>query len=98
MILVDLGQVPDRVDQIVFTVNSFTGQTFAEVENAFCRLVDETTGQELARYTLSGGGTHTAQIMAKLHRDGGSWQLKAIGEPAAYRTFQDLLPAVAAHL
>ncbi len=72
MILVDLGQVPDRVDQIVFTVNSFTGQTFAEVENAFCRLVDETTGQELARYTLSGGGTHTAQSMAKLHRDGGA--------------------------
>ena len=98
MILVDLGQVPDRVDQIVFTVNSFTGQTFAEVENAFCRLVDETNGQELARYTLSGGGTHTAQIMAKLHRDGGSWQLKAIGEPAAGRTFQDLMPAVAAHL
>ncbi|MFF6992377.1 TerD family protein [Streptomyces sp. NPDC010273] len=98
MILVDLGHVPDRVDQIVFTVNSFTGQTFAEVENAFCRLVDETNGQELARYTLSGGGTHTAQIMAKLHRDGGSWQLKAIGEPAAGRTFQDLLPAVAAHL
>ncbi|MGQ4481452.1 TerD family protein [Streptomyces sp. SAS_276] len=98
MILVDLGHVPDRVDQIVFTVNSFTGQTFAEVENAFCRLVDETNGQELARYTLSGGGTHTAQIMAKLHRDGGSWQLRAIGEPAAGRTFQDLLPAVAAHL
>ena len=98
VILVDLGRIPVHVDQIVFTVNSFTGQTFAEVRNAFCRLVDETTGQELARYTLSGGGTHTAQIMAKLHRAGGGWQLKAIGEPAAGRTFQDLLPAIAGHL
>ncbi|WP_406120497.1 TerD family protein [Streptomyces sp. NBC_00989] len=97
-ILVDLGRVPAHIDQIVFTVNSFTGQTFAEVQNAFCRLIDETTGQELARYTLSGGGTYTAQIMAKLYRDGGGWRLKAIGEPAAGRTFQDLLPAVAAHL
>jgi tellurium resistance protein TerZ len=97
-ILVDLGRVPARIDQIVFTVNSFTGQTFAEVQNAFCRLIDETTGQELARYTLSGGGTSTAQIMAKLHRVGGGWQLKAIGEPATGRTFQDLMPAVAAHL
>ncbi|WP_427924077.1 TerD family protein [Streptomyces sp. cg40] len=97
-ILVDLGRVPVHIDQIVFTVNSFTGQTFAEVQNAFCRLIDETTGQELARYTLSGGGTYTAQIMAKLYRAGGGWQLKAIGEPAAGRTFQDLLPAVAAHL
>ncbi|WP_031083943.1 TerD family protein [Streptomyces sp. NRRL WC-3549] len=98
VVLVDLGRVPGRVDQIVFTVNSFTGQTFAEVENAFCRLVDETTGRELARYTLSGGGSSTAQIMAKLHRTDGGWQLKAIGEPAAGRTFQDLLPAISAHL
>ncbi|EST19391.1 TerD family protein [Streptomyces roseochromogenus] len=98
VILVDLPRVPGHVDQIVFTVNSFTGQTFTEVQNAFCRLVDERTGQELARYTLSGGGAYTAQIMAKLHRGGSGWQLTALGEPAAGRTFQDLLPAVAAHL
>ncbi|WP_411150520.1 TerD family protein [Streptomyces sp. A30] len=97
-VLVDLARVPAQVDQIVFTVNSFTGQTFAEVQNAFCRLVDETTGAELARYTLTGGGKHTAQIMAKVHRTGGSWQMKAIGEPATGRTFQDLLPAIAPHL
>ncbi|KND25724.1 TerD family protein [Streptomyces acidiscabies] len=98
VVLVDLGRVPGHVDQIVFTVNSFTGQTFAEVENAFCRVVDEITGQELARYTLSGGGAYTAQIMAKLRRTGGGWQVEAIGEPATGRTFQDLLPAVSAHL
>ncbi|MFM9448712.1 TerD family protein [Streptomyces acidiscabies] len=98
VVLVDLGRVPGRVDQIVFTVNSFTGQTFAEVENAFCRVVDEVTGKELARYTLSGGGAYTAQIMAKLRRTGGGWQVEAIGEPATGRTFQDLLPAVSAHL
>ncbi|MDQ8707591.1 TerD family protein [Streptomyces sp. LHD-70] len=97
-ILVDLARVPVHVDQIVFTVNSFTGQTFAEVQNAFCRLVDETNGQELARYTLTGGGNHTAQIMAKVHRVGGGWQLKAIGEPATGRTFQDLMPSIASHL
>lgn len=98
VVIVDLGRVPVHVDQIVFTVNSFTGQTFSEVEDAFCRVVDETNGQELARYTLSGGGNYTAQVMAKLHRSGGGWQVKAIGEPAVGRTFQDLLPAISAHL
>src|SRR5882757_9265802 len=97
-ILVDLARVPVHVDQIVFTVNSFTGQTFEEVENAFCRLVDETTGEELARYTLTGGGRHTAQIMAKVRRSGDGWQMAAIGGPADGRTFQDLLPAVLPHL
>jgi tellurium resistance protein TerZ len=97
-ILVDLQRVPVHVDQIVFTVNSFTGQTFAEVQNAFCRLVDETNGQELARYTLTGGGQYTAQIMAKVHRVGNGWQMTAIGAPADGRTFQDLMPAIAPYL
>ncbi|NSC21037.1 TerD family protein [Streptomyces albus subsp. chlorinus] len=93
-ITVDLQRVPVHIDQIVFTVNSFTGQTFAEVENAFCRIVDETNGQEMARYTLTGGGQYTAQIMAKVHRQGGGWQMTAIGEPTNGRTFQDLMPAI----
>ncbi|MFJ3726463.1 TerD family protein [Streptomyces sp. NPDC090045] len=97
-ILVDLSRVPVHVDQIVFTVNSFTGQTFTDVQNAFCRLIDETNGQELARYTLSGGGTYTAQVMAKVHRSGQGWNMSAIGEPANGRTFQDLLPAITSHL
>ncbi|WP_327686442.1 TerD family protein [Streptomyces sp. NBC_00467] len=97
-IVVDLARVPALVDQIVFTVNSFTGQTFAEVKNAFCRLIDESNGQELARYTLSGGGKYTAQVMAKVHRSASGWSMSAIGEPADGRTFQDLLPAIASHL
>nr|WP_205380265.1 TerD family protein [Streptomyces sp. SID7805] len=97
-ILVDLARVPVHIDQIVFLVNSFTGQTFAEVQDAFCRLVDETTGQELARYTLTGGGDYTAQIMAKVHRVGGGWQMTAIGEPSQGRTFQDVVPGILPHL
>ncbi|MEU1405168.1 TerD family protein [Streptomyces sp. NPDC005728] len=97
-ILVDLQRVPVHVNQIVFTVNSFTGQTFSEVENAFCRLVDETNGQELARYTLTGGGSATAQIMAKVARQGDGWSMQAIGEPSHGRTIQDLGPAIVPHL
>lgn len=97
-IVVDLQQVPAHIDQIVFTVNSFTGQSFTEVENAFCRLVDEDGGQELARYTLTGGGEVTAQIMAKVHLKDGGWHMTAVGEPATGRTFQDLMPSVLPHL
>ncbi|MFD5467031.1 TerD family protein [Kitasatospora sp. NPDC127059] len=97
-ITVDLTKVAAEVDQILFTVNSFTGQTFQEVEAAFCRLVDETTGTELARYTLTGGGAYTAQIMAKVQRTPGGWQMAAIGQPAGGRTFQDLMPELVKHL
>jgi tellurium resistance protein TerZ len=97
-IRVDLTGVPAQVGQLVFTVNSFTGQDFSQIQNAFCRLVDETNGQEIARYELSGGGSHSAQIMAKVSRDGQGWSMTAIGAPATGRTFQHLLPAVAAFL
>lgn len=94
-ILVDLTQVPVHITQVVFTVSSYTGQSFAEVQQAHCRLVDESTDQELARYELTGGGPHTGQIMAKVYRDGsGGWGMQAIGAPAKAKTFQDMLPAI----
>jgi tellurium resistance protein TerZ len=93
-IRVDLSKVPAEVTALVFTVNSFTGQDFSQIENAFCRLVDETNGDELARYDLTGSGRHNAQIMAKVSRGGGSgWTMTAIGGIGNGRTFQDLLPA-----
>ncbi|MFB4299581.1 TerD family protein [Actinomadura sp. NTSP31] len=98
VINVDLQSVPANVTQLVFTVNSFTGQDFSQIENAFCRLVDETTGQEIARYDLTGSGQHNAQIMAKVSRDGDGWSMTAIGATATGRTFQHLLPTVSTHL
>ncbi len=101
-VIVDLTRLSPAVTQIVFTVNSFTGQDFSQIENAFCRLVDETTNEELARYELSGSGKHNAQIMAKVSRGGdaggGDWTMTAIGAIASGRTVQDLVPATAAHL
>ncbi|WP_394361971.1 TerD family protein [Amycolatopsis sp. SB7-3] len=97
-IKVDLARVPAGVSSIVFTVNSFTGQDFSQIENAFCRLIDEVKGAEIARYDLSGSGTHTAQIMAKLTRESDGWSMTAIGAPASGQTFRDLLPAMVAHL
>jgi tellurium resistance protein TerZ len=97
-IKVDLGSVPAGVQSIVFTVNSFTGQDFSQIENAFCRLIDESNDTEIARYELTGSGTHTAQIMARVSRDGAGWSMTAIGATASGRTFHDLLPAIAGHL
>jgi tellurium resistance protein TerZ len=93
-IKVDLSQIPGNVTTLVFTVNSFTGQNFSQIENAFCRLIDESNESEIARYDLTGSGTHTAQIMAKVTRDGQGWSMTAIGTPTSGRTFHDLLPAI----
>jgi tellurium resistance protein TerZ len=97
-IIVDLVSLPTSVTTLVFTVNSFQGDTFDRIENAYCRLVDATTNIELARFDLSGSGSHTGQVMAKLTRTGSGWDMKAIGERTTGRTFHDMMPAINAHL
>jgi tellurium resistance protein TerZ len=97
-IIVDLRTVPPGVKSLVFTVNSFTGQDFSKVENAFCRLFDTNSGKEIARYDLSVQGGHTAQVMAKLYRHNGEWKMHAIGENASGRTFDELMPRIVPHL
>lgn len=97
-IIVNLTAVPPTVKSLVFTVNSFTGQNFSQVKNAYCRLVDKSTGKEVAKYDLSVQGTHSAQIMAKLYRHNGEWKMHAIGENGSGRTFQDLMPQIIPHI
>lgn len=97
-IIVALDKVPSEVKSLVFTVNSFTNQTFDAVENAYCRLVDGTNNTEIARYTLSAQGNHTAQIMAKVYRHNGEWKMHAIGENGNGRTIDSLLPQIVIHL
>lgn len=97
-IIVNLAMVPANVRSLVFTVNSFTGQDFSQVENAFCRLFDQTTNNEIAKYNLSVQGNHNAQIMAKVYRHNGEWKMHAIGENGNGRTFQDLMPQILPHV
>jgi tellurium resistance protein TerZ len=93
-IIVDLTKVPPHVKYLVFTVNSFQGQTFDQVENAYCRIVDSRSQKEIARFTLSGGGSHTAMIMAKLYRHQGEWKMHALGEHSNGRVVNELLPVM----
>ena len=97
-IIVDLSRVPATIKSLVFTVNSYRGQTFDTVENAFCRLVDHRSNREIARYNLSAQGGHTAMVMAKVYRHNDEWKMHAIGDAAAGRTFQEIIPAIEPHI
>jgi tellurium resistance protein TerZ len=97
-IIVDLPAVNSLVKTLVFVVNSYSGESFSQIENAFCRLVDLSTGTEIARVDLTESGSHTAQVMAKLVRTGAGWEMQAIGEKANGRTILDLIPIVSRFL
>jgi tellurium resistance protein TerZ len=66
----NLGQIPKQVSQIFFIVNIYTkGVTFDRVSNAYCRILDNSTEIELARYTLSEGQQQNGLLIARLFRE-----------------------------
>ena len=83
VINVDLANLSKDVQSLVFVVNSFSGQKFTAVRNAFCRLVDDVSNQELVRFDLSDSKPQTGLVMCKIQRgagDSAGWVMTAIGE------------------
>jgi stress response protein SCP2 len=88
VISVDLTRIKPKITTIIFTVTSYRGQTFEQISNAYCRLVDAPHNTELARFTLKGGMPFTAMVMAKVYRQDSTWKLQAIGEGLNAKTPQ----------
>ncbi|WP_339479851.1 MULTISPECIES: TerD family protein [unclassified Pseudomonas] len=90
-IYVDLQALPASIKYLALTCNSFTGQNFEKVENAYCRILDTSKNAELARFNLSEKGRHTGVVMASLTRGPLGWEFKAIGQTTNGRTADDLV-------
>jgi tellurium resistance protein TerD len=84
-IVLDLAAVPADVERIVFPVSIYDAparqQSFGQVRNAFIRVVDQSDGNELARYDLSeDASTETAMIFGEIYRNGAEWKFRAVGQ------------------
>jgi tellurium resistance protein TerZ len=97
-IYVDLASLDTRAKYLVFTVNSFRGQTFDEVDNAFARLVDDRSKSEICRYTLNEKGQHTGVVMASMEKTSAGWQMTAHGTTTNGRTAKELVGAALAKI
>lgn len=96
-IVVKLTELPATVSALVFTINSFRGHKFTDVNGAFCRLVDAGSRAELARYDLTSSEPRTGVLMAVLSRvPAGTWEMRAIGTFHDSRTVKGLVDPAAA--
>lgn len=83
-IKVHLNKVPSNIHRIAITVTIHDAenrhQNFGQVENAFVRLVDEDTGQEILRFDLGEDfSIETAIVFCELYRHGNEWKFNAVG-------------------
>ncbi len=83
-IKVDLSKVPANVSKIAFTVTIYEAeqrrQNFGQVSNAFIRVYNEETGEELVRYDLGEDfSIETAAVFGELYKNNSEWKFNAIG-------------------
>ncbi|MCK5696638.1 MAG: TerD family protein [Gammaproteobacteria bacterium] len=82
---IDLSKVPAEVDKISVTVTIddavSRNQNFGQVANAFIRVVNDESNEEVARYDLSEDySIETAMIFGEIYRHGSEWKFKAVGQ------------------
>ena len=84
-IFVNLDNIPADYDKLVFVVNIYKAvdrkQDFGIIKNAYIRIMDNDTGEELCRYNLSGGDYNgmLAMIVGEVYRYKGDWKFNAMG-------------------
>lgn len=83
-ITVNLTKVPQKIHKISFTVTIFDAETriqnFGQISNAYIRLCNEETGEEIIRYDLGEDfSVETAIVVGELYRYGSEWKFNAIG-------------------
>jgi tellurium resistance protein TerD len=84
-IMVDLMKVPAEVDRIAVAVTihdaEARSQNFGMVSNAFIRVVNAETNNEVTRYDLSeDASVETAMIFGEVYRHGTDWKFRAVGQ------------------
>ena len=80
---IDLSKVPADVKTIAITVTideaDTRRQNFGQVSDAFIRILDKVTGNEIARFDLTEeASSNTAMIFGELYRNGADWKFRAV--------------------
>ena len=81
---VNVTAIPADVERVAFTATIYEAekryQNFGQVENAYIRVVNEDTGEELVRYDLTEDfSVETAVVIGELYRNNGEWKFSATG-------------------
>ena len=83
-IKINLSLVPANITKIAIVVTIYNAeerrQNFGQINNAFIRIYNEATGEEMIRYDLGEDfSIETAAVFGELYKNGSEWKFNAIG-------------------
>ena len=81
---VDLSKVDNSINEILFVVTIHDAiarkQNYGQVRDSYIRIVDDSNGQEVAKYELGEDfSIETAVEFGRLYRRDGKWKFEAVG-------------------
>lgn len=84
-VIVRLDKVESNIKSLFITVTIHDAearrQNFGQVSNAFVRIVNNDTSDEIVRFDLSEDySTETAMVFGEIYRHNGEWKFRAIGQ------------------
>ncbi|MCR5833112.1 MAG: TerD family protein [Selenomonadaceae bacterium] len=94
-IFVNLNKIPAQYDKLIFVVNIYKAvdrkQHFGMIKDAFIRMVDTDTHEELCRFNLSEDYTDMlSMVVGEIYRYGDDWKFNAIGSGTKDTGLDDL--------
>ena len=83
--IITFANLDSRVESIVIAVTIYDARTrdqnFGMVDNAYIRVLNNETGEELCRYDLGEDfSTQTSVVFAEMYKHQGEWKFKAVGQ------------------
>ncbi|MFD4633580.1 TerD family protein [Streptomyces sp. NPDC058284] len=79
VLAVDLARVEPEIETVVLAASA-DGGTFGQVPSLYIRVLDVSSGAELARYDSSDATVETAFVLGELYRRQGAWKFRAVGQ------------------
>lgn len=94
-ISMDLDRIPPQVDRILLTLDMLKEKKkigTGKIQNAFVRITDAGSDEEICRCDFDGLGMGTRLIAAgKLQRGGSGWKFKAFGKPLTVNSRKEFI-------
>lgn len=94
-IFIDLDKMPAHYDRLIFVVNIYDAvsrkQHFGMIKNAYIRIIDPDSREELCRFNLSDDYTDMLSMIAgAVYKRGDEWKFDAIGTGTKDKNLREL--------
>ena len=95
IILINIPAIEQSISKLIFVVNIYKcddrKQDFGMVKNAYIRIINESTKEELAKFNLTDDyAGRTALLTGEIYKYNGEWKFNALGQGSNDKSLREM--------